>query len=595
MEAAQIADYRLVLAGAVADSSKIVVSVNEQWKCTGKCSWGEGLRLGGIWQPWEGFCRVEVIWILHQTCTSLVTCALYVEKLSCFFLRGFLSVKRYRFRAMRANSLLSSLCPVVAERCRSLLVPEDSGVDVENGGKRTIPRSRNGMLGEDMDDAAPLDSGVSMSDMQMGSFSTLKAVKRAEVGGTGPKVGRPRKLSVYNPRGLSCIIELLKLNAEVLCRDERRHLPFTVDDLDIMCGVPSPRSGAPCRQPLTCKSHSISSKRAVTGRRKPFDALLQDFKDNNSRKSQQDIPRPLATKVYCSGHSQRMRAVITSLYRESISGRSSLPQNEQTLALDANPQQQQQQHALMSLNKVRTTEGGDKVEVVLYAAAHLPAFTARRLSGMGVLGGDAHVPIGSQVSPGSVVVTNNESFGHRKLLKGVDFLVRIKAFAFCLAVIVLLKNNVQTTVIAPGIVLQAKYNNTKAPVSLLVLASICCGYAFLQAVVSLLSFIRDKRVLNNTVLAWLTFLLDQVLTYLLLGSAAATAEAAYIAKRGEDKVQWKAVCGPFKRFCDHFAATVFLSFIAVIAFAVSAAISAYYLFRRSKGFNLQQTMEAAAV
>nr|P0DH68.1 RecName: Full=SCA7 domain-containing protein SELMODRAFT_431321; Flags: Precursor [Selaginella moellendorffii] len=260
---------------------------------------------------------------------------------------------------------LSSLCPVVAERCRSLLVPEDSGVDVENGGKRTIPRSRNGMLGEDMDDAAPLDSGVSMSDMQMGSFSTLKAVKRAEVGGTGPKVGRPRKLSVYNPREMSdgnpgedCLVAgpSAVSHSEGLSSSGKRrkqHLPFTVDDLDIMCGVPSPRSGAPCRQPLTCKSHSISSKRAVTGRRKPFDALLQDFKDNNSRKSQQaDIPRPLATKVYCSGHSQRMRAVITSLYRESISGRSSLPQNEQTLALDANPQQQQQQHALMSLNKV---------------------------------------------------------------------------------------------------------------------------------------------------------------------------------------------------------------------------------------------------
>ncbi|XP_024526294.1 SCA7 domain-containing protein SELMODRAFT_431321 isoform X2 [Selaginella moellendorffii] len=280
------------------------------------------------------------------------------------------------------------------ERCRSLLVPEDSGVDVENGGKRTIPKSRNGMLGEDMDDAAPLESGLSMSDMQMGSFSTLKAAKRAEVGGTGPKVGRPRKLSVYNPREMSdgnpgedCLVvgpSATVSHSEGLSASGKRrkqHLPFTVDDLDIMCGVPSPRSGAPCRQPLTCKSHSISSKRAVTGRRKPFDALLQDFKDNNSRKSQQDIPRPLATKVYCSGHSQRMRAVITSLYRESISGRSSLPQNEQTLALDANPQQQQQQHTLMSLNKVRTTEGGDKVEVVLYAAAHLPAFTARRLSG----------------------------------------------------------------------------------------------------------------------------------------------------------------------------------------------------------------------
>ncbi|KAF9960686.1 hypothetical protein BGZ72_006256 [Mortierella alpina] len=44
-------------------------------------------------------------------------------------------------------------------------------------------------------------------------------------------------------------------------------------DLDKQCGVIIP-GGAPCARSLTCKSHSMSSKRAVEGRSRPYDVLL---------------------------------------------------------------------------------------------------------------------------------------------------------------------------------------------------------------------------------------------------------------------------------------------------------------------------------
>lgn len=45
-------------------------------------------------------------------------------------------------------------------------------------------------------------------------------------------------------------------------------------DLDKQCGVVASIGVPPCARSLTCKSHSMSSKRAVEGRSKPYDVLL---------------------------------------------------------------------------------------------------------------------------------------------------------------------------------------------------------------------------------------------------------------------------------------------------------------------------------
>jgi hypothetical protein len=45
-------------------------------------------------------------------------------------------------------------------------------------------------------------------------------------------------------------------------------------DLDKQCGVIVAPGGTPCARSLTCKSHSMSSKRSVEGRSRPYDVLL---------------------------------------------------------------------------------------------------------------------------------------------------------------------------------------------------------------------------------------------------------------------------------------------------------------------------------
>jgi hypothetical protein len=56
-------------------------------------------------------------------------------------------------------------------------------------------------------------------------------------------------------------------------------------NLDRHCGVLIAPSGAPCMRSISCKSHSLASKRAVIGRSKPFDELLAHYIAANPARS----------------------------------------------------------------------------------------------------------------------------------------------------------------------------------------------------------------------------------------------------------------------------------------------------------------------
>ncbi|KAL2262836.1 hypothetical protein VTK26DRAFT_9284 [Humicola hyalothermophila] len=56
-------------------------------------------------------------------------------------------------------------------------------------------------------------------------------------------------------------------------------------DVERQCGVPLP-NGQLCARSLTCKSHSMSAKRAVPGRSLPYDMLLAAYQKKNQAKQQ---------------------------------------------------------------------------------------------------------------------------------------------------------------------------------------------------------------------------------------------------------------------------------------------------------------------
>lgn len=58
----------------------------------------------------------------------------------------------------------------------------------------------------------------------------------------------------------------------------RPPLPPAPIDLETQCAAPLPNSKL-CARPLTCKKHSMSTKRAVAGRSAPFDMLLSGYRE----------------------------------------------------------------------------------------------------------------------------------------------------------------------------------------------------------------------------------------------------------------------------------------------------------------------------
>lgn len=54
-------------------------------------------------------------------------------------------------------------------------------------------------------------------------------------------------------------------------------------DIEKQCGVPLPNGGL-CARSLTCKTHSMSAKRAVRGRSAPYDVLLANYQKMNQVK-----------------------------------------------------------------------------------------------------------------------------------------------------------------------------------------------------------------------------------------------------------------------------------------------------------------------
>ncbi|XP_068576403.1 ataxin-7 isoform X2 [Cebidichthys violaceus] len=75
----------------------------------------------------------------------------------------------------------------------------------------------------------------------------------------------------------------------------RRHINKRVTErefnADVHCGVVDMTARKPCTRSLTCKTHSLSQRRAVPGRRKRFDTLLAEHK-NRTREKERELHQP---------------------------------------------------------------------------------------------------------------------------------------------------------------------------------------------------------------------------------------------------------------------------------------------------------------
>ncbi|KAK1582459.1 hypothetical protein Q3G72_015226 [Acer saccharum] len=103
---------------------------------------------------------------------------------------------------------------------------------------------------------------------------------------------------------------------------------------------------------------------------------------------------------------------------------------------------------------------------------------------------------------------------------------------------------------------------------------ICAGYSLVAAIIAAM-----PRPITMSQ-AWTFFFFDQVLTYLILGAGAVATQVLYLADKGDTTITWSSACDSFGGFCHKATASVVITFIAVLCYALISIISSYKLFTK---------------
>jgi hypothetical protein len=133
------------------------------------------------------------------------------------------------------------------------------------------PAETAGASGSTYEDQPPLYGSSARATKKVMNISEGTVV-------AAPKVGRPRKALVVAPGDAGGAAGAG--NADVVQPPPKRPKLLTAEELDTLCGVMNVQTGFMCRRSITCKLHAESIKRAVPGRLRPYDILLQEFKAN---------------------------------------------------------------------------------------------------------------------------------------------------------------------------------------------------------------------------------------------------------------------------------------------------------------------------
>ncbi|XP_054832846.1 ataxin-7 isoform X2 [Eublepharis macularius] len=102
-----------------------------------------------------------------------------------------------------------------------------------------------------------------------------------------PKPPLPSPGQILNGKGLLPVPPYLEKKQDETTNNRKflhKRLSEREFDPDIYCGVVDIETKKPCTRSLTCKTHSLTQRRAVQGRRKRFDLLLAEHKSKTREK-----------------------------------------------------------------------------------------------------------------------------------------------------------------------------------------------------------------------------------------------------------------------------------------------------------------------
>ncbi|KAK2358805.1 hypothetical protein P8452_77829 [Trifolium repens] len=163
-----------------------------------------------------------------------------------------------------------------------------------------------------------------------------------------------------------------------------------------------------------------------------------------------------------------------------------------------------------------------------------------------------------------------------------EVFLRVIAILFLVSTACLVAFDTQTKVVFLMISKKATYKDLDALKILVYVTSAAAGYNMLQLckhTFSALPTISNFKASYYMYIAWITFLLDQITTYLTFATNTAAFQASIFALIGSDAFQWMKICNKFTRFCDQIAGALLCGYIAPLLMAMISTISAYKVFR----------------
>ncbi|KAL3821304.1 hypothetical protein ACJIZ3_007209 [Penstemon smallii] len=154
-------------------------------------------------------------------------------------------------------------------------------------------------------------------------------------------------------------------------------------------------------------------------------------------------------------------------------------------------------------------------------------------------------------------------------MRTAETLLRILPMALCLVALVIMLKDSQTNEYG-----SLSYSDLGAFRYLVHASGVCAGYSLLSAIVTAVP--RPSTMSR----AWAFFLLDQLLTYIILAAAAISTEVVYLAYKGDTSITWSQTCGSYGGFCRKATASISITFIVTLFYAGLSLISSYRLFSR---------------
>ncbi|XVF79349.1 hypothetical protein PTKIN_Ptkin14bG0214600 [Pterospermum kingtungense] len=154
-------------------------------------------------------------------------------------------------------------------------------------------------------------------------------------------------------------------------------------------------------------------------------------------------------------------------------------------------------------------------------------------------------------------------------MRTAETMLRLLPMALGVAALVIMLKNSQSNDFG-----SVSYSDLAAFRYLVHANGICAGYSLLSAVVAAMP--RPSTMPK----AWTFFLLDQLLTYIVLAAGAVSTEVLYLANKGDAAITWSAACGAFSGFCHKATTSVIITFVVVICYIVLSLISSYRLFSK---------------